>query len=234
MEGFSVDYHQLGGYSGPWSWWQRKIPESWRIYGEPIRWAEPNLDFLAAALGELPPGLVYHPAEDRFYFKDYLHKGAYRPTSKDRVEALARKLVVESLKEAPGSIKEASRLLFQSARGWMERSKAILAVEGHFFTGEGGHRRWIEGRFVEAPQKPSIVLFAENCIQRKKGCILSAPDAYQFYSEFCSNHGIPADKKTAFRINFAKEVKKRWKLGLRNDLKVPGKTLQGWGELAVE
>jgi hypothetical protein len=192
------------------------------------------LDFLAAALGELPPGLVYHPAEDRFYFKDYLHKGAYRPTSNDRVEALARKLVTESLKEAPGSIKEASRLLFQSARGWMERSKAILAVEGHFFTGEGGHRRWIEGRFIEPTDKPSVVLFTERCIQRKKGHILSTPEAYRFYSEFCMNHSLHAEKKTAFRINFAKEVKKRWKLGLRNDLKVGGKTLQGWGELAVE
>ena len=234
MEGISIDLNPLGSYSGPWSWWERRFPDSWGIYGAPFQWEEPNYDFLASALGELPLGLVYLPAEDRFYFKDYIHEGAYRPTSNDRIVALARKLVVESIKGAPRLVNLASKLLFQRAGEWMEHAKAILAVEEHFFNGEGGHRRWINGLFVEPLQKPSVALFAETCIQRRKGCILSAPDAYQFYSVFCSNHGIPADKKTAFRINFAKEVKKRWKLGLRNDLKVGGKTLQGWGELAVE
>jgi hypothetical protein len=233
MEGISVKNPLLGTYSGPWSWWHRKFPESWRIYGEPMRWDEPNFDFLAAALGELPPGLVYHPAEDSFYFKDYLHEGTYRPTSNDRVVALARKLVYESRQEASGSIKEASKLLFQCARGWMEHSKAILAVEGHFFAGEQGQRRWIERRFVEPTDKPSVILFAERCIQRKKGHVLSTPEAYKFYSEFCTNHGLHMEKKTAFQRMFAREVKNRWKLGLRNDLKVDGKAHQGWGELAV-
>jgi hypothetical protein len=182
----------------------------------------------------MPLGLIYHPADEKFYFRDYLHANAYRPTSNHRVEALARKLVNEAVEGAPISLKEPCRPIFHSVGGWVKRAKAILAVEGQFFTGEGGHRRWIEGRFVEPTDKPSVVLFTERCIQRKKGHVLSTPEAYRFYSEFCMNHSLHAEKKTAFRINFAKEVKKRWKLGLRNDLKVGGKTLQGWGELAVE
>jgi hypothetical protein len=228
--GASKESTPQGG--GPWDWWMGKFPESWRVFGPPILWEEANLDFLASALGELPMGIIYMPAEGRFYFRDYAHAETYRPTGREKVVALAKKLVNESVEGAPKSIKELARPIFHSAGGWVERAESLLAVEGHFFTGKGGYRRWIDGRFVEPLEKPSVELFTERRIQPLKGKILSAPDAYRLYAEFCMENGLPAVKKTHFRDQFAREVKKRWKLGVRNDLKVDGRSFQGWRELA--
>jgi hypothetical protein len=40
-------------------------------------------------------------------------------------------------------------------------------------------------------------------------------------------------KKTIFRERFAYEVRRRWQIGLRNDLKSDGFIRQGWSELAI-
>jgi hypothetical protein len=221
------------GAGGLWDWWSKNFPESWRIFGAPISWDEPNLDFLASALGELPLGVIYFSEETNFYFRDYAFQGAYRPTSNVKLVALAKKLVMESVQGAPLSLKMPAKPIFHSAERWVERAQSILAVEGHFFNGEEGRCRWIEGRFVNPLKKPSVVLFTEKCVQLAKGGILSAPNAYQLYSEFCKGLGVPSVKKAVFRHEFANEVKKRWKLGLRNDLKMDGKTLQGWRELTA-
>ena len=214
-------------------WWQANFPQSWSLFGPCIHWGQANLDFLASALGELPIGLIYYPPEGSFYFPDYLFEGAYRPTCDVKVVALAKKLVNESVNGKTLSITAATAPLFHAAAPWVEHSKTMLAVEGNFFRGEGGHRRWIEGRYVEPVEKPSVVMFADSKIQRRNGEILSAPDAYNSYSRFCRENGLPQVKKNQFKTQFAVEVKRRWQMGIRNDLKANGRSLQGWRELAV-
>ena len=215
-----------------WAWWEEKFPCSFQTYGCPIQWSLPNLDFLASALGELPLGIIYFPTEERFYFRDHVF-GAHRPCQSAKIVALARKLVNDSVAGLPLSQMEPSRAIFESARDWVEHSTTMLAVEGNFFRGEGGHRRWIEGRIVESVEKPSVVMFADSKIQRRNGEILSAPDAYNSYSMFCRENGLPQVKKNQFKTQFAVEVKRRWQVGIRNDLKANGRSLQGWRELAV-
>ena len=229
MEGLPLDPNT----GGKWSWWKLNFPESWRIYGEPVLFDEPNLDFLSATLNESPVGLIFYPQEGQFYYKDYLHEGAYRPTSEGNVEALARKLLRESVEDSPKWLQEASKPLFLCSRGWIQQAKVIIAVEGHYFTGEEGHRRWIDGMFVEPIEKPSVAMFTEAKVSRKKGQILTTPEAYSRYFDFCRLSGLEPVKKTVFRERFANEVRRKWGLGVRNDLKVDGSSHQGWSELAI-
>jgi hypothetical protein len=229
MEGLPLDPNR----GGIWSWWIRTCPESWRIFGEPVLFDEPNLDFLSATLNESPPGVIFYPEEEQFYYKDYVFEGAYRPASDARVEAFFKKLIIESLEDAQKSSKEGSKTLFQSAGLVRERGKVILAVEGDYFTGEEGHRRWIEGRYVEPVEKFSVAMFAETKITRKRGSILPTGEAYSRYFDFCRVSGLEPVKKTVFRERFANEVRRRWGQGVRNDLKVDGSSHQGWSELAI-
>ena len=215
-----------------WAWWEEKFPRSFRAYGCPIHWNQPNLDFLASALGELPLGIIYFPPEARFYFRDYVF-GAHRPCQNVRIVALAMKLVNASVAGLPLSQMEPSRPIFESARDWVEHGKTMLAVEGNFFRGEGGHRRWIEGRYVEPVEKPSVTTFAETHIVHLKGGVLSSAEAYHLYYAHCLETGCDPLKKQLFIDRFTAETKKRWQVGFRHDLEFNGRMLQGWRELAV-
>ena len=206
---------------------------SWDIYGGPFVLDEANYDFLASCLNESGVGLIYYPPETQFYFRDYLHENCYRPTSDGRVEALIRKLVYDSSMDAPSDVKNGLKTLLKGAGMTMERSKIINAVESCYFVGEEGHKRWMDGKFVEPVEKPSVTLFAESRITRRKGQILTNGDAYRFYYAFCHESGLPPVKKTLFIDRFTQEVRKKWKIGVRNDLKVEGRCCSGWGELAV-
>jgi len=228
------EWNPLDPESGStWTWWRSNFSLSSRIYGDPIVFGEPNLDFLAATLNESPVGLIYYPPEGRFYYRDYLFENAYRPTSEGKVEALIRKLLRDSLEDSPRTLQDASKPLFLCSRGWIQQAKVIIAVEGHYFTGEEGHRRWIEGRFVEPVEKPSVAMFTEAKVGRKKGKILTTPEAYSGYWDYCLENKLSPVKKTVFKETFAYEVKRRWQLGIRNDLKCNGFTHQGWMELAI-
>ena len=219
--------------SGPWSWWQCRFPESWRVYGRTMEFGEINTDFLACTLGELPLGLIYYPPEGVFYFRDYLFKDALRPTREEKVSALFRKVVRESTLDAPRSHEEAAGALFQHSDMVVSRAKTILAAEAHIFSGIDGEMRYMEGKFIEPVEKPTVEMFVAERVTRKKGQILTTPLAYQFYYAFCREVGLPPVKKTIFTDRFAQEVRKKWRIGVRNDLKVDGRTHQGWGELAV-
>ena len=96
-----------------WSWWLKKFPHSAYIYGHPVHWNEPNLDFLASALGELPFGIIYYAPEDRFYFRDYVFESAYRPTSPVKLTVVGKKLVNESVVGATRPQIEAAKMLFE-------------------------------------------------------------------------------------------------------------------------
>ena len=230
MESFQT---VIPGPQSIWSWWVDKFPQSARVYGEPVHWNEPNLDFLASALGELPFGIVFYSPEDRFYFRDYIFESAYRPTEDEKLVVLAKKLVTESVAGTTRSFRETSRTLFLSAGEWVERAKSILVVEDNFFTGDGGRRRWIEGRYVEPVDLPTVSLFAESRIVHGKGHVLPFNEAYHLYYAYCREMGFPPVRKMLFKEIFSSEAKRRWKVGLRNDLKVDGKSQQGWGGLSV-
>ena len=223
----------LGNEADPWVWWRSNFQKSWRVSGPPLLFGSPNLDFLAGALGELPLGLIFSKEEAGFFYKEFALDGVYVPTPSGRVESLARKVVLDSLRNAPRSFQKAQEQLYGAARGVRERAEVILAVEDGFFRGEGGGRRWINGGILEAVEKPSVALFAEAKVARKKGKILTTPEAYSRYFDFCREQGLSPVKKTVFKERFANEVRRRWHLGLRNDLKVDGCTHQGWGELAI-
>ena len=227
-QGFPIDPE-----TSPWSWWKSEFPTSWRIYGPPFLFGEINYDFLACTLGEMPLGLIYYPPEGMFYFRDYLFENAYRPTKEEKVSALFRKLVREASEDSPRSLQDPLKALFQHSGMVTARSKTILAVEAVYFSGIGANRRYLEGKFLEPDEPSSVGLFAEAKVGRKKGKILTTPEAYSGYWDFCLENKLSPVKKTVFKETFAYEVKRRWQLGIRNDLKCNGFTHQGWMELAI-
>jgi hypothetical protein len=223
----------LGNEADPWVWWRSNFQKSWRVSGPPLLFGSPNLDFLAGALGELPLGLIFSKEEVGFFYKEFALDGVYVPTPSGRVESLARKVVLDSLRNGPRSFQKAQEQLYGAARGVRERAEVILAVEDGFFRGEGGERRFINGEIVEPLEKPSVAMFAETKVARKRGAMLPTGEAYSKYFDFCRMSGLEPVKKTVFRERFATEVRRRWGQGVRNDLKVDGSSHQGWSELAI-
>ena len=227
-QGFPIDPE-----TSPWSWWKSEFPTSWRIYGPPFLFGEINYDFLASSLGESCTGLIYYPPEGMFYFRDYLFENAYRPTSNGKVEALVRKLVRESVQDAPKSIKEGSKTLFDCSGRVRSRGEEILAVEAVYFSGIGANRRYLEGKFIEPDEPSSVGLFAEAKLVRKRGKVLPVALAYSHYFDFCRDNRLAPVKKSIFKEMMSEDVRKKWHLGVRNDLKVDGFSQQGWSDLAV-
>ena len=219
--------------TSPWSWWGSRFPESWRVYGRPMEFGRINTDFLACTLGELPLGLIYYPPEGVFYFRDYLFKDALRPTREEKVSALFRKVVRESTLDAPRSHEEAAGALFQHSDMVVARAKTILAAEAHIFSGIDGEMRYMEGKFIHPDEPSSVCLFAETKLVRKRGKVLPVAQAYSCYFDFCRELKLSPVEKGVFKRMLGEDVRKKWHLGVRNDLKVDGFCRQGWSDLAV-
>ena len=227
-QGFPIDPE-----TSPWSWWKSEFPTSWRIYGPPFLFGEINYDFLASSLGESCTGLIYYPPEGMFYFRDYLFENAYRPTKEEKVSALFRKLVREASEDSPRSLQDPLKALFQHSGMVTARSKTILAVEAVYFSGIGANRRYLEGKFIEPDEPSSVGLFAEAKLVRKRGKVLPVALAYSHYFDFCRDNRLAPVKKSIFKMMMSEDVRKKWHLGVRNDLKVDGFSQQGWSDLAV-
>ena len=210
-----------------------RFPESWRVYGCPIAFGEINYDFLAGTLGEMPLGLIYYTPEDMFYFRDYLFEGAHRPTKEEKVSALFRKVVREASEDSPRSLQDPLKSLFLCSDIVTVRSKTILAVEAVYFSGIGANRRYLEGKFIEPDEPSSVGLFAEAKLVRKRGKVLPVALAYSHYFDFCRDNRLAPVKKSIFKMMMSEDVRKKWHLGVRNDLKVDGFCRQGWSDLAV-
>ena len=168
-----------------------------------------------------------------FYFRDYLFENAYRPTKEEKVSALFRKLVREASEDSPRSLQDPLKALFQHSGMVTARSKTILAVEAVYFSGIGANRRYLEGKFLEPDEPSSVGLFAEAKLVRKRGKVLPVALAYSHYFDFCRDNRLAPVKKSIFKEMMSEDVRKKWHLGVRNDLKVDGFSQQGWSDLAV-
>jgi hypothetical protein len=209
-------------------WWKARFPESVSCYGPAFISRVPNIDMLAASLGESPAGVVYSSSQAGFFFNDY-SVNAYRPVSEGRLCALVRRIALEACGNASrpgGEMLLEIRVLSEAV---VATAKTILEVEGNFFKGQGGHRRYLEGGYIEPVETPLCRKFLDEQIVRVDRSVLKLGDAYHRYYEFCSNHSVDALPKHSFRKSFNHETKSRFGVGIRNDLRSStGGMFQGW------
>jgi hypothetical protein len=209
-------------------WWSANFPESVASYGPVFLGRIPNLDTIAASLGESPAQVVYSVLLSGFFFKDY-SVGAYRPVSDGRLSALVKRIALEACHHAPRSVGEKFLEVRELSEGVVAEAKILLQVEADFFKGPAAPRRYSDGHYIEPVETPMCRIFLAEQIVKADRSVLGLGDAYHRYFEFCSNRAACALPKTSFRKFFNQETKSRFGVGIRNDLRsATGRTFQGW------
>jgi hypothetical protein len=116
----------------------------------------------------------------------------------------------------------------KAIKGVLDAARALLMVDHTFFHGSAGHRRFIDGNYLEATTVPSYRKFAEEQVQQMPDAILTIRTAYQGYWKFCSAKKLAPLPQQEFKSRFRGEAIERFGVGLRHDLRVGEKTAQGW------
>ena len=218
-------------------WFEGAYPKSYGRYGPPLQlvWGA-NRDALAGALREGAARIVYNDREDRFYYWDS-GRLAYCPVApQERLLAIIRSI----LRQPAEAMTRSEKLVW--FRVWddevinavLDAARALLSVDYTFFHGEGAHRRFVDGQFIEPTMVESHQLFAEEAVQRDEAAILTVPEAWEGYWRFCSERRLPPLRRTTFREKFRGETISRFGIGLRHDLKIGEKSTQGWRGLKLE
>ena len=209
-------------------WWNTNFPDSVACYGPVFLGRIPNIETLAACLGESPAGVVYSKSLGGFFFKDYSVE-AYRPVSDGRLSALVKRIMLEAYGHVPRSMGERLIEIRALSEAVVAAAESILEVESDFFKGPNGARRYAAGGYIEPVETPLCRIFLDEQIVREDQSVLKLGDAYHRYYEFCSKRSADALTKPSFRQTFNHETKSRFGVGLRNDLRSPtGRMFQGW------
>jgi hypothetical protein len=196
---------------------------------------------MAFALGESPARLVYFAGEGRFHYWERQLR-AYRPVEPgERLLAFQRAIIRRSLSDASADEARAVWILWneRQLQRVLEVARAILSVEGTFFSGENGAARYIDGRIVQPVAAPCYALFAEQAVEPRPGAILTMSEAYHGYWTFCRPQHLKPLRRSAFKEKFTGETLTRWGIGMRHDLLIPCKhraksrTNQGWQGLGL-
>lgn len=209
-------------------WWTRTFPLSVSNYGPVFIGKTPNIEAIAASLGESPAKVVYSRSEAGFFFKDY-SVDAFRPVSEGRLSALVKRIALEAYGKTTRSLGERFLEVRDLAETVVAAAKIILEVESDFFKGHGAARRYAAGRYIEPVEAPICRIFLDEQIVKKNQSVLELGDAYHRYYEFCSARSEGALPKTSFRKTFNHETKSRYGVGIRHDLRsATGRIFQGW------
>ena len=217
-------------------WFEETYPASYRRYGAPLElvWGA-NPDALAHALREGATRLIYHGFEDRFYYWDDV-RDAYCPVEpQERLLALIRAI----LRRGAEGMTRSEKIVWlqvwdeKAVRAVVDAARALLSVDDSFFNGAKGHRRYISGNYLDATAEPSYRAFAQEQVRQEQDAILTIGTAYQGYWRFCSAQKMPPIRQQQFKEGFRGEAIERFGVGLRHDLRVGGKTAQGWMGLAL-
>ena len=216
---------------------RRAYPKSSRRFGPPIQLVlGANHDLLAASLNEGPAKIVYNGRENAFYHWE-ANRHAYCPVEPvERLLALIRAIVRRG---ADGMIRSDKLVWFtvwdeKQISRVVDAARVLLSVDHTFFHGEGGQRRFVDGKFIEPNAIESHQLFAEQAVQPDDAAVLTVPEAWEGYWKFCSVHQLPPLRRTTFRERFRGEAITRFGIGLRHDLKIGEKTAQGWRGLRLD
>jgi len=194
-----------------------------------------NEDFFASILGgnkELGHQVVYYPPEDTFYFYD-CRVDAFCPTTEAKLKLLLSNYLIRCSQEM-GSLVDVTNLVVsfrkeEALSSIILKAKAVLEAERCFFEGKDGHRRFIDGRWVEANAEPSYQQFVKKAIVREPASKLTVGDAFHRYYQFCKDNAMKPLTRPEFKDLVAEVIREQYNLGIRHDvLDERGKQSQGW------
>jgi hypothetical protein len=106
----------------------------------------------------------------------------------------------------------------------LKRAKGLLAVDESFFAEGSGNRKAPELMTGEESAKQFVL----EGMALKEGSILKFAKAYDQYVYFCDLKKVDALPKNSFRKPIVMAVRDTFGMGLRSDLKLDGKWIEGW------
>jgi len=235
--------------SDPNRWFSDKFPEQAQQYGAAFlegaytdsnglkRFipAYLNEDFFAALLGgdkRLGHHVVYCLQEETFYFFDY-RVDAYCPTTEQKLKVLISNYLIHCSQECGALIDVTNPLVKFRNEDVLEsiivKAKAVLEAERFYFRGNHGHRRCVDGRYIEADEEPAYAVFVKKAIVHEPEGKVTVADAFHRYYEFCKSQGQQPLTRQEFKHLVAEVIREEFNIGLRHDvLTASGKQSHGW------
>lgn len=226
----------------PNEWFTARFPKAAELYGAAFlegSWrdgegfshtvvAHRNVDFFADILGG-DPGLghqmVCHPQEDRFYFYDPV-VDAFSPTTEEKLQLLISNLLVRC-SQACTRFTDVTPLVdtFRTPKlldEVVQRAKAMLQADSGFFKGESGHRRFIDGRYIESNDEPSYRQFVRKAVVACPEGRVTICDAFHKYFQFCAENKMSPLTRSEFKHLVTEVIREQFNIGFRHD--VPGES----------
>jgi hypothetical protein len=177
---------------------------------------------------------VYFASEDQWYCSDYRIDGAFFPTSEEKLGILASHFLIQCSQQCHVSTAKALLKLRapQTIKNVITTAKAMLEADPLFFSGKDGHRRYVQGRYVESMDEPSYEVFVRKAIVREPEAKLTVGDAFHRYYQFCKDNAMTPLTRSDFKELVAEVIREQYGLGIRHDV-VDERGKQGHGWLGV-
>ncbi|CAN5538353.1 hypothetical protein BH09VER1_BH09VER1_23810 [soil metagenome] len=238
----------------PNGWFADQFPEVAALYGaaflegsylddHQFRHVVPsylNVDFFAGMLGgckRLGHQIVYHQQEDRFYFYDPLVQ-AFSPTSEEKLELLLSNYLIRC-SQACGRLVDITPLAttfreHKSLKEVIQRAKALLQADSTFFTGKDGHRRWIDGKYVEPTDEPAYKRFLKQSVVPDSCASMTLPELFDRFLAYCTSNHLPTLQRAQFKAIAGKTIREEHHIGIRHDIdNGRGQITHGWKGLSL-
>jgi len=234
----SPDFHddgQDGHLIDPRGYFIHRYPEQIKKYGpvffgSDIVWDRRQI-FVTDALNDLTfaailgtPCLgcqvVYFPSEAQWYCSDYRIDGAYFPTSEEKLGILISHYFIQCSQHCHKLAGKAVLMLRtpQTIKNVITTAKAMLEVEKSFFTGKDGHRRYVDGKFIEPTEEPSYQVFVKKAIIAEPQGKVTVHDAFHRYYQFCRDNQMTPLTRQEFKSLVSEVIRAIFNVGLRHDI----------------
>jgi len=124
--------------------------------------------------------VVYFPSEAQWYCSDYRIDGAYFPTSEEKLGILISHYFIQCSQHCHKLAGKAVLMLRTpgTLKSIVTTAKTMLEADVQFFTGKDGHRRFIDGTYLEPDSTPAHKLFVKRNMMRQKDASLTVGAAY--------------------------------------------------------
>ena len=233
----------------PNTWFADKFPDAVKRYGPAFlerTWTDEhmqtrtrpihlNIDLMAGVLGGDPAlghSVVYEPTESQWYFYDPL-VDAYCITTAEKLHFLLSNYLMRCAQACNRTVDVQPLVMTfrekEVLKSITDRAKAILQAGHEFFHGPNGHRRFIEGRYINATDDPSYLQFARKALVARPDSQVTLPVLFQRYFQFCADNRLSPLTRSEFRHLLAETIRQEFNLGYRHDVIGPtGKAGHGW------
>jgi len=221
----------------PNEWFAQRFPDEVKIFGAAFLVANVsdqfgrgkivpihlNTDFFAAILKGTRTGVhvVYYPPEKSFYHFDHA-LNAYCSVSDEKLKVLISNYLIRAAEDCGERVDIRSMVTEfrkdQQLDTVIDKARAILEADRAYFSGKAGHRRFIDGRYMEADEEPSYQVFVKKAIIAAPQGKVTVHDAFHRYYQFCKDNAMQPLTRQEFKSLVAEVIREEFALGLRHDI----------------